>query len=133
MANARASNSASVRPVLPAGQTPVVPWGWSEGRGRRVRNDSPAEAEFGIESEILVVAAQDDLVAPGLAGHIDQEGDDGLLAFLYLSERAAASRFKINETFSATIDRNFVAFFPVFYYLFYDRKRENTATMFFSE
>jgi hypothetical protein len=45
----------------------------------------------------------------------------------------AASTFKINETFSATIDRNFVAFFPVFYYLFYDRKRENTATMFFSE
>jgi rubrerythrin len=40
-------------------------------------------------------------LAPGERGlddlRVDQEGDDGLLAFLHLSERAAAARFKIYE------------------------------------
>jgi hypothetical protein len=40
-------------------------------------------------------------LAPGERGlddlRVEQEGDDGLLAFLHLSERAAAGRFKIYE------------------------------------
>jgi len=40
-------------------------------------------------------------LAPGERGledlRVDQQGDDGLLAFLHLSERAAAMRFKIYE------------------------------------
>jgi hypothetical protein len=40
-------------------------------------------------------------LAPGERGlddlRVDREGDDGLLAFLHLSERAAAERFKIYE------------------------------------
>jgi bacterioferritin (cytochrome b1) len=40
-------------------------------------------------------------LAPGERGlddlRVDQEGDDGLLAFLHLSERAAAGRFKVYQ------------------------------------
>lgn len=42
------------------------------------------------------------------------------------------STFLLSETFSATLDRNFVAFFPVFYYLYYDKVHINSAKMYFS-
>ena len=40
--------------------------------------------------------------------------------------------FKTDETFSGVVDRSYLAFFPAFYYRYYDKPRINSADMYFA-